>query len=278
MIGSMDGWSALRHMGRAVLLAAFAFGFGTTLSMAQQGQHVPKTAPKSATNAAPAPAGGAAAAAAGGTQGDDSGWVKVCMTNEKTGNKQVCLVSHEGLDPNTGIVLVGAAVRTIEGEDKPYLLINVLTAYSLVMPAGVQIKIDEGEPISLQYAVCLPTSCEVQMELTKEMLDKMRTGKQMVVSAMNMQQETMAFPLPLTGFGKASDGAPVDNAKYQEARRQMMEKSRQRQIELTNKAAEAQQKNQQAGGQPQADGTPAQPAGPNATIAQPKRPPAPAPQ
>jgi hypothetical protein len=70
----------------------------------------------------------------------------------------------------------------------------------------------------------------------------------------------------------------VDNAKYQEARRQMMEKSRQRQIELTNKAAEAQQKNQQAGGQPQADGTPAQPAGPNATIAQPKRPPAPAPQ
>ena len=91
------------------------------------------------------------------------------------------------------------------------------------------------------------------MELTKEMLDKMRTGKQMVVSAMNMQQETMAFPLPLTGFGKASDGAPVDNAKYQEARRQMMEKSRQRQLELANKAAEAQQKNQQAGGQPQTD-------------------------
>ena len=93
------------------------------------------------------------------------------------------------------------------------------------------------------------------MELTKEMFDKMRKGKQMVVAAMNMQQKAMAFPVPLTGFGKTYDGPPVDNAKYEEARRAMMEKFRQRQMELANKAAEAQQKKDQAGGQTQAGGT-----------------------
>ena len=93
------------------------------------------------------------------------------------------------------------------------------------------------------------------MELTKEMFEKMRKGKQMVVAAMNMQQKAMAFPVPLTGFSKAFDGPPVDNAKYEEARRQLMEKFRQRQIELANKAAEAQQKKDAAGGQAQADGT-----------------------
>ena len=41
---------------------------------------------------------------------------------------------------------------------------------------------------------------------------------------MDMQQKSMVFLVPLTGFGKAFDGPPIDNAKYEEARRQMMEK------------------------------------------------------
>ena len=131
---SMDGWNGLRFMGWPVLLAAFALGCGTTIATAQQGQEVPKTAPTTA---------GA---------GAESSWIKVCMTDEKTGNKQVCLIRHEGLDPKTGAILISVAVRTIEGEDKKHLLVNVPTAYSLVMPAGVQIKIDEGEPI--HQSVC----------------------------------------------------------------------------------------------------------------------------
>ena len=63
------------------------------------------------------------------------------------------------------------------------------------------------------------------MELTKEIFDKMRKGKQMIVAAMNMQQKTMGFQVPLIGFGKAYDGPPADNAKYEEAQRQMMETS-----------------------------------------------------
>jgi hypothetical protein len=107
----------------------------------------------------------------------------------------------------------------------------VPTAYALVIPAGVQIRIDEEQPIQLQYSVCFPTSCQVQMELTDELYQSMRKGKQMVVAAMNMQQKTMGFPVPLTGFSKAYDGAPVDNAKYEEQRRQLMETFRKRQAE-----------------------------------------------
>jgi len=78
----------------------------------------------------------------------------------------------------------------------------------------------------------------------------MRKGKQMVVAAMNMQQKAMAFPVPLTGFGKTFDGPPADNAKYEEAQHQMMETIRQRQIDLANKVAA--QKKVQGGEQPQA--------------------------
>jgi len=222
------------------------------MALAQQGQVIPKTtqAPKAqaapaagAQTAAPAaPAAPTAPAVFGDAAAPEDAWVKLCMKNEQTQNKQICLINHEGLEPNTGMVLIAAAVRQAEGEDKQQLLVRVPTAYALVIPAGVQIRIDDNQPIQLQYTLCFPTSCQVQTELTKEMFDSMRKGKQMVVAAMNIQQKTMGFPVPLTGFAKAYDGAPVDNAKYEESRRQLMEVFRKRQQELAAKAAEAEQK------------------------------------
>ena len=258
MIWSMDQWNMLRRVaGRGMLyagLGALALGIAMPLAMAQQvpatGQPKATQAPKTPPAAAPAAPGGAAPAAAGAPMAaapsvggaPEDAWVKLCMKSDQTNNKEICLTNHEGLEPNTGMVLIAAAVRKVEGEEKQQLLVRVPTAYALVIPAGVQIKIDDEQPIQLQYTICFPTSCQVQLELTKELFDSMRKGKQMVVAAMNIQQKTMGFPVPLTGFGKAYDGAPVDSAKYEESRRQLMEMFRKRQAELAAKAAEAQQK------------------------------------
>ena len=142
MNSSIDRSNTFRTLAGSVLFAAFALALGTTIAVAQEGQPVPKTTPAAPGGAAPA-----AAPAAAGAAAEESAWVKLCLKNEQTGGKQVCLVNHEGLEPNTGMVLVAAAVRSIEGDDKQHLLVRLPTAYSLVMPAGVQIKIDEGEPI-----------------------------------------------------------------------------------------------------------------------------------
>jgi invasion protein IalB len=235
MIWSKDRWNALRcSVGRWMVGAgagALALAMMTPLALAQQSQPKTTQAPKST----PAPE------AAGDATPPEDAWVKLCMKNAQTNNKQICLINHEGLEPNTGMVLIAAAVRKAEGEDKQQLLIRVPTAYALVIPAGVQIRIDDQKPIQLQYTLCFPTSCQVQMELTDDLFQSMRKGKQMVVAAMNIQQKTMGFPVPLTGFSKAYDGPPVDNAKYEESRRKLMEVFRKRQEELAAKAREAQQ-------------------------------------
>ena len=153
-----DGWSVLGRSCRVHLFTAFCFG-SPTLAIAQQNQEVHTTSPKAPTKTG---------------EGDYSPWVKLCTKNEQ--NKQVCVVKYEALDPKTGGVLVAAAVRTTEGEDKQDLLVDVPTSFSLVMPAGIRIKIDTDEPISLQYAVCLPTSCQVHTELKKQPLERMRNG------------------------------------------------------------------------------------------------------
>lgn len=286
MIWSRDQWNMLSRNGARSLLfagvSALALALAAPPAMTQEtppaGQVQPKTTPVQkapAAAAAPAPAAtGASPITAGGQPADDA-WVKLCMKSEQTQNKEICLINHEGLEPNTGMVLIAAAVRKVEGEDKQQLLVRVPTAYALVMPAGVQLKIDDQQPIQLQYTICFPTSCQVQLELTKEMMDSMRKGKQMVVAAMNIQQKTMGFPVPLTGFAKAYDGAPVDSAKYEESRRQLMEVFRKRQAELAAKAAEAEQKKgagDTTGAAPQAAG---QPPAANATTAAQKKPAAP---
>jgi invasion protein IalB len=253
MIGSKDRWNSFsRGVGRGMLGAgAFALALAVVVpaALAQQAQPKSSAAPK---QGAPA----AAALPALGQVSQDA-WVKLCMNNQQTGGKSICLVNHEGLEPNTGMVLIAAAVRKAEGEDKLQLLIRVPTAYALVMPAGVQIRIDEEKPIQLQYSICFPTSCQVQMELTDELFKKMRAGKQMVVAAMNIQQKTMGFPVPLTGFGKAYDGPAVDNKKYEEQRRKLMEMFRKRQAELAAKAKQGQAAPKQPAAAPPAAATPA---------------------
>ena len=214
-----------------------------------------------------------------------SAWVKLCEKapfnrKGKDGKdikeeKNICLTHHERLDGNSGMVLVAAAIRKVEGDDKEQFLVRLPTAIALAIPAGVQVRIDENDPISLTYTLCYATSCQAETPLTPELLKSIRKGKQMVVAAINLQRKAIGFPVPLSGFNKAYDGPPVDNAKYQQARRQLMQTIRKRQMELANKAAEAQRKKQQQGGQqPQAGAqAPAQGA-PNAT-AQKKKPTAP---
>jgi invasion protein IalB len=269
--------NALGYFGSANLLT-LAFALGTSLAIAQEAQPVPKT---TAPTAGPAATPRAAAAGAPGTveagQSRGSAWVKVCNENEQDGNTQLCLVKYEGVNPTTGMVQVTAAVRAAEGEDKKILLVGVTTAYTLVIPVGVQIKIDDGQPISLKYITCLSPTCNAQTELTKEIFDKMRKGKQMVVAVMSMQQKTMGFQISLAGFANAYDGPPVDNAKYEEAQRRMEEA---RQIVRANRVAE-QKKVQgteqlQGGATPQAGAqVPAQP--PATTSVQKKTPAIPAP-
>ncbi|MGI8725024.1 MAG: invasion associated locus B family protein, partial [Methyloceanibacter sp.] len=198
---------------------------------------------------------------------DENAWVKLCEKSAQTENKEICLTHHERLDGNSGIVLVAAAIRRVEGDPKEQILVRLPTAIALAIPAGVQLRIDENEPLALKYTLCYATSCQAETEVTPELMKSIRSGKQMVVAAVNLQRKAIGFPVPLAGFSKAYDGPPVDNAKYQEARRQLMEMIRKRQAELASKAAEAQDKK----GQAQA-GAPAPAAGAPAPVPAPATP------
>jgi invasion protein IalB len=218
-----------------------------------------------AKKAEPAAKGKAGEAAAGKPQ---SAWVKLCekapiVSKDKDGkdlreDKNVCLTHHERLDGNTGMVLVSAAIRQIEGADKNHLMVMVplgmaihpglrATVYTpeLWEQAQKNQKVDDSklDPVKLSYALCHPAGCTAEVEADKDIVTKMKTGGGLMIMAINAQGQVIAFPVPLTGFGEAFDGQPIDNQKYSEARKTLMAQIAQRQQQMMEE-----QRKQQATG------------------------------
>ncbi|WP_072390575.1 invasion associated locus B family protein [Hyphomicrobium sp. CS1GBMeth3] len=246
-------------LGRGVLAgsAALALVFGLAapgnLAFAQDAK---KAAPAAKDgNAAPAAKDGKAA------EGQkQSAWVKLCeksplVHHDKEGKevkeeKNICLTHHERLDGNSGMVLVSAAIRQVEGSDNDHLMIMV--PLGMAIPPGLkaavytkdqwakaakneQVDDKELKPLDLKFSLCHASGCTAETDATKEIVDQMKAGGGIMVLAMNAQAQPIGFPVPLDGFTEAFAGKPVDNAEYKKARGQLMAQIRQRQQEAYEK-------------------------------------------
>jgi invasion protein IalB len=226
----------------------------------------PAAAPAAKAPAAGAPAAkGAAPAAAAGNK---SAWVKLCEkapfnTKDKDGKevkneKNICLTHHERLDGNTGMVMVSAAIREIEGIDKKSMM--VMVPLGMALPPGIRAavyskeqwaqaakneKIDEKalKPVALRFSLCHAAGCTAEVEATNEIIEQMKTGGGIMVIAMNAGAQPIGFPVPLDGFTEAYSGKPVDNKEYAKARGQLMAQIRERQQQALEKYKAEQMKN-----------------------------------
>ena len=204
-------------------------------------------------------------------------WVKLCekapvLVKDKDNKdvraeKNICLTHHERLDGNTGMVLVSAAIRQVEGADKQHMMVMVplgmaiqpglkATIYNKELwdKAQKNEKVDDVKlsPINLKFSLCHPAGCTAEIELTKELVDLLKTNAGLMVFAINANGQVIAFPVPLSGFGSALDGAPVDNVKYSDERKRLMGEIAQRQQVAIEEFRKQQEKGGPApGGAPQ---------------------------
>jgi invasion protein IalB len=237
-----------RTLARVALVLGLAAVCGTAAA-----QQAPKAPPPTKTPA-PAQKGAAAPPAQPANQ---SAWVKLCekastVRTDKDGKEEkrdlnICLTHHERLDGNSGMVLVSAAVRQIEGQDKQYFMVMVplgmllqpgmrasLYSKDLWEKAQKHEKIDETKlkTIKLSYTLCHPAGCTAELEATPELLTDLKTDGGLVVVAVNASGQPVAFPVPLVGFDQSYAGEPVDAKQYGEARRALMQQIQARQQAL----------------------------------------------
>ncbi len=261
------GW--ISRGARAVTVAVCALALATGAALAQQ-----PPAKKDQKGKAPPPAAKKEPAKKG-AEAPQSAWVKLCekapiVLRDKEGKptreqRNICLTHHERLDGNSGMVLVSAALRQVEGEDKQHLMIMVplgmaigpglrATVYNADQWDKIQKneKFDDSklEPQKFHYTLCHPAGCTAEVEATKELIDQFRAGAGIMVLAINAQGQVVAFPIPLVGFKDALEGEPIDNQKYSEARKALMQQIAQRQQQLAEEARKRQAEAKDGKGEP----------------------------
>lgn len=197
-----------------------------------------------------------------------SAWVKLCEKTPlvKKGDdgkdikeeKNICLTHHERLDGNTGMVLVSAAIREVEGQDKKHLM--VMVPLGMALPPGLRAsvytkdqwdkaskneKIDDKDIklIEMKYALCHAAGCTAEVEADNGIIDQMKVGGGLMILSINAAAQPIGFPIPLDGFTDAFVGKPVDNAEYKKARAELMAQIRDRQKEAMEKFKAEQLKN-----------------------------------
>jgi hypothetical protein len=156
------------------------------------------------------------------------------------------------------MVLVSAAIREVEGQDKKHLMIMV--PLGMALPPGLRAavytkdqwakiakneKVDDKElkPVDLKYSLCHASGCTAEIEADAGIVDQMKAGGGLMVVAMNAAAQPIGFPVPLDGFTDAFAGKPIDNAEYKKARGQLMAQIRDRQKAAIDKFKAEQLKN-----------------------------------
>ena len=239
--------SAGAGIAAAVLVGLFAFA---PASHAQQ--PAKKPAPAAPAKKAPAQAKQA--------KGD---WLKLCADREAVNaqgvmvKQKVCVVQQERLSAINGSMIVSAGLRQISGAKNEQLVVQVSllpnvtgAPYGLAIPPGAQLRIDKEKEIPLKFSYCHVGGCTAETVATKEIVDKMKKGKEVVVIFTNSLNKRLGLPLPLNGFTKAYEGKPYDTKKYQEKIRAFLAEVQKKQLELAKRARAAQQK-KAGGGAPQ---------------------------
>jgi invasion protein IalB len=202
-------------------------------------------APKPAPKAAPAPAPSAQpaqqppAAAAPSAQPPDqqvqliyAPWTKFCLKGQDANAKQVCFTGKDGRI-ESGQPVVAAVV--IEPEGEPKKILRVTLPLGMLLVHGTRVIVDNNPPAQSPYVICFANGCMSDYEVTPELLANMKKGQNLIIQAINSNQQPITLPLPLADFAKAYDGPPTDPKVFEETQKKLQE-------ELQKRAEEARKK------------------------------------
>ena len=235
-----------RRLALSVATALLAIGFVAEASAqtAPAQPVAPKpVAPKPAAPAAP----GAAGAAKPGEQAQapqliSSPWTKLCSTDPEA-KKEICLVTME-LRAETGQFLASVLVRETKGEPKKTFA--VVTPLTVQLQPGFRVVVEKQPPVNGKFTICFPNGCFGELEIDADFVKKLKVAQGVAIQVVNQAGRPVSFPIPLTGFGKAYDGAPLDPKTVEEQQKKLQDEMQKRADELRKKLLE------QGGGTPSA--------------------------
>ncbi len=179
-------------------------------------------------------------------------WVKFCG-KEPGSNVEVCSTTRDFVS-DQGQPVLAVAIYDVRGGPQPQKMVRFLLPVGLFLPPGIRIAVDQGQPVSGRYAICIQNGCFAEVTGVKDdVLNSMKRGTNLNVSVQNPGGREVTFQIPLAGFGKSYDGNPIDPKILQEQQKKLQEELERRSDEM-RKRLEQSNAGAAAGGAPPAAG------------------------
>jgi invasion protein IalB len=196
------------------------------------------TAPTTPAPLAPA-APGAAAAPTGPEQGvvqlkpepSQPDWVKVCG-KDPAANTEICYTTRDFVS-DQGQPVLAVAMYDVKG--KPEKIGRFILPLGLLLAPGIKFSVDQGASSDGKFAICLPNGCFAEGQTNDAFINSMKKGTILNVKFKNQVGNEVMFQVPLAGFGKAFDGAPLDPKVLEEQQKKLQEELQKRSDELRSK-------------------------------------------
>lgn len=178
------------------------------------------------------------------TQGE---WTKICG-KDQAANKEICYTTRDFGTAADQPPVLALAVYDVKGDDQR--IVRLLLPVALMLRPGFRFSVDKGATQEGNFEICFPNGCFAESKVKGPTIDQMKKGTALNISVKNQANNEVTFTVPLAGFGKSFDGAPMD-PKVLEEQQKKLEQELQKRAEEQRKALEAQQQ-QQGGAKPAA--------------------------
>jgi invasion protein IalB len=183
-------------------------------------------------------------------------WTKVCG-KDPSNQVEICYTTRDFVS-DQGQPVLAVAVYDTKGPQSTKI-VRFLMPLGLLLQPGVRFAIDQGQATPGRYAVCFPNGCFAEAPgLKDDVVNAMKKGTTLNVSVQNQMQREVTFAVPLAGFGKAFDGAPIDPKVLEEQQKKLQEELQRRSDEM-RKNLEASQAGAAGGAAPAPGAAPAAP-------------------
>jgi invasion protein IalB len=157
-------------------------------------------------------------------------WTKVC--GKDPGNQtEICYTTRDFVS-DQGQPVLAAAVYDIKSTP-PQKVVRFLMPLGLLIRPGIRFAVDQTSPLAGAYTMCFPNGCFAEATGVKDdTINAMKKGTTINVSVQNQVGREVTFAVPLAGFGKAFDGAPIDPQVLQDQQKRLQEELEKRSEEL----------------------------------------------
>ena len=191
-----------KRLGAAALAASLMIA-GAFDAFAQQKPATPPAAPAQAAPPAQPPQGPLRVE----LQPSQGEWTKICGRDQAAG-KDICYTTRDfGQAPDQPPVLA-LAVYDVKGDDQR--IVRLLLPVALMLRPGFRFSVDKGATQDGAFEICFPNGCFAEAKVKGPSIDQMKKGTSLNVMVKNQANNEVNFVLPLAGFAKAFDGAPID--------------------------------------------------------------------